>query len=556
MLGVVGNWLEATDSRGVVDEVPAPASTLTACASTEDWRSALGGLFSRAAGPATDEISSFVARLGLCGGLKDLGGPELIDRLEALERLKAAAAAEQARVQVVFAELCETGMDPRAAALESTTGRTLARAREQSASAQIALARKVSPARGARLLAMSKRLVGEMPYTFQALAAGQLNEERAIFVAEGVEVLSPVARSAVDEDLAGRPQRLEGLGDRGVQNAVRAAVDAIDDGAAFARVRKAEEGRRVTIRRLPDSMAQLTAILPVAQAAAVGGALRAAGAAARAAGDARTAGQVAADTLVERATGQARADAVPLRVGLVMTSSSLFEGGREPAVLQGYGTIAAGQARAMVAASSARGNSLPAVGAPASAAVAPAVAVAAAPAGSVSTAGAAAAAGVPPRSLPAIGPGAASLAGVWLRRLYLDPTTGELAAMDSKSRRFPRSLAQYIEIRDQVCRTPYCEAPIRHIDHVVPVAWGGETSVENGQGLCEACNHAKESAGWGRNVVGSEGPDGTRGDIVTVTPTGHEYFSPPPTLPGSPQWTVPPEWTVRPERRTEKRRAG
>jgi hypothetical protein len=129
--------------------------------------------------------------------------------------------------------------------------------------------------------------------------------------------------------------------------------------------------------------------------------------------------------------------------------------------------------------------------------------------------------------------GAASLAGAWLRRLYLDPSTGELAAMDSKSRRFPRALAEFIRIRDQVCRTPYCEAPIRHIDHVVPAVSGGETSAENGQGLCEACNYSKESSGWEQGIVGSEGPDGTRGDIVTLTPTGHEYYSPPPKLPGS-----------------------
>ncbi|HKU10190.1 MAG TPA: HNH endonuclease, partial [Sinomonas sp.] len=119
-----------------------------------------------------------------------------------------------------------------------------------------------------------------------------------------------------------------------------------------------------------------------------------------------------------------------------------------------------------------------------------------------------------------------------------------LAAMDSRLRRFPRALAEFIQTRDQACRTPYCEAPIRHIDHVVPVASGGETSVENGQGLCEACNHAKESPGWERHVVGCEDPDGTRpegtcGAIVTVTPTGHEYYSPPPKLPGSMRTTVP-----------------
>lgn len=434
----------------------------------EDWRSALDGLRRRADGPSNDQIASFIARLGLSGGLEGFSGPEIIDRIAALERLKAAAAAEQARAQAEFATLCEEGLDSRAA-----------RVKERSAAAQIALARKVSPSRGARLLAMSRRLVDEMPHTLDALAAGHVNEERAIVVAEAVEVLRPSDRSAVDRELCGDPRRLEGLGDRGVQDAVRACVDAIDDSAALARVRKAESERRVTIRRLPDSMAKVTAILPVAQAAAVGGALDRAVGQARAAGDERTAGQVAADRLVELVTGQTRADAVPLRVGLVMTDASLFSGGREPARLQGYGTIPADQARAMAAA------------------------------------------------------GADSLAGAWLRRLYLDPSTGELAAMDAKTRRFPRALAEFIEIRDQVCRTPYCDTRIKHIDHVVPFAAGGETSVDNGQGLCERCNYTKDSPGWEQAVVAGETPDVPRADIVTITPTGHEYFSPPPRLPGA-----------------------
>lgn len=136
---------------------------------------------------------------------------------------------------------------------------------------------------------------------------------------------------------------------------------------------------------------------------------------------------------------------------------------------------------------------------------------------------------------PASVPGAAALAGVWLRRLFLDPSTGELVAMDSKQRRFPRSLADFIEIRDQRCRTPFCDAPIRHIDHVVPAAGGGATSAENGQGLCEHCNHVKESVGWEREVVDAgEAEDiDPRGDIATITPTGHEYYSPPAKLPGA-----------------------
>ncbi|WP_354182538.1 HNH endonuclease, partial [Arthrobacter sp. UYP6] len=33
-------------------------------------------------------------------------------------------------------------------------------------------------------------------------------------------------------------------------------------------------------------------------------------------------------------------------------------------------------------------------------------------------------------------------------------------------------------------------------DHVVPFREGGRTSAENIQGLCEACNQAKEAPGW------------------------------------------------------------
>lgn len=548
-----------------------------------DWRSEIEDLLGRGmSGLTPRDIENFASRLGRGragegqSGAEETG-PGLIDRIAVLERLKAAAAAEQVRAEAAFAELCTAGADPRAVALEGKTGRSAATVRERSAASQVALARGVSPSKGSRLLAAARRLVEELPYTLTALAAGRLNEDRAVAVAEGVEALSPAERSLADEDLCGDPRRLEGLGDRGVQDAVRACVDAIDGGAALARVRHAESKRRVTLRRLPDSMAQLTAILPVAQAAAVEGALRQASGAARAVGDDRTSGQIAADTLVERVTGQAHADAVPLRVGLVMTDASLFGGGRESAILQGYGTITAAQARSMIAAS-ARG--LPgqsgARAAPDAVAAggldtaadacsatradvaevdtraAPGVAAeigtraaagggrrpAAADADRSAAAGArtsAAPANADRRAAAEVGTGAAALAGVWLRRLFLDPSTGELAALDSKLRRFPRALADFIEIRDQRCRTPFCDAPIRHIDHVVPAVEGGDTSVENGQGLCEACNHTKESPGWDQAVVGADPCDGTgpRGDILTVTPTGHEYFSPPVHLPGS-----------------------
>jgi len=124
--------------------------------------------------------------------------------------------------------------------------------------------------------------------------------------------------------------------------------------------------------------------------------------------------------------------------------------------------------------------------------------------------------------------GVSADAGLWLRRLYADPETGQLVAMESRRRAFADGLADFLVTRDQCCRTPWCSAPVRHSDHVVGVAAGGKTSAGNGQGLCEACNYAKQAAGWRASVGGG----GTVDEVVTTTPTGHTYRSRPPEPPG------------------------
>jgi hypothetical protein len=116
---------------------------------------------------------------------------------------------------------------------------------------------------------------------------------------------------------------------------------------------------------------------------------------------------------------------------------------------------------------------------------------------------------------------------VWLRRLYTAPGTGELTAMDSRARLFPAGLRRFIQARDDTCRTPYCDAPIRHHDHIVPWHKDGPTSLSNGAGLCEACNHTKELPGWK-----AQPRPGPRHTIEITTPTGHTYRSTAPPLPG------------------------
>jgi hypothetical protein len=124
----------------------------------------------------------------------------------------------------------------------------------------------------------------------------------------------------------------------------------------------------------------------------------------------------------------------------------------------------------------------------------------------------------------------------WIRRLFRSPETGQLAAMELRRRLFTPAQRHFVRLRDQWCRTPYCGAPIRHTDHVVPAKDGGTTSVDNAQGLCEACNYVKQVPGWHTDLQ----PDGT---ITVRTPGARRYDSARPAPPG------PPAPTTRPTRR-------
>ena len=127
-----------------------------------------------------------------------------------------------------------------------------------------------------------------------------------------------------------------------------------------------------------------------------------------------------------------------------------------------------------------------------------------------------------------------AIARVWLRRLYTHPTDATLVAMDSTRRLFDGGLRRFLVARDGTCQTPWCDAPVRHLDHVVDHASGGPTSAHNGQGLCERCNHTKQQPGWRARPEPAPPPGAWRAHtVVTVTPTGHRYASTaPPVLPG------------------------
>jgi hypothetical protein len=121
------------------------------------------------------------------------------------------------------------------------------------------------------------------------------------------------------------------------------------------------------------------------------------------------------------------------------------------------------------------------------------------------------------------------LGAAWLRTVYA-ASTGALVGASSKQRFFVDGLADLLRVRDQgICRTPWCDAPIRHLDHVAAAGRGGDTALANGQGLCAACNQAKEASGW-TSRSGTD-PGTGRHAVTTTTPAGQEYRSVAPELP-------------------------
>jgi hypothetical protein len=404
--------------------------------------------------------------------LADLAPADLtadhLDQLEALERVKAAAAAAQVSVAATFADAADSEDVP-------TDGRRRP-ARAMSIGAEVGLATLASPHAGERRVLLSRRLRDHLPRTLAALARGELTEERAFAIAREVAHLTPEQRLRVDEDLA---PRLAGLGDVRLRQAVRRSCLTIAADAEAHRHRRARADRRVTTRRLDDGTGELTTILPLEVLAAVRASLDAAAATARADGDPRTAGQVRADTVAARITGLDPAtDTPPVRVNLVIGVESLLGTGTEPGFVSGEGFLPAALCTALV------------------------------------------------RS-------ASDAAKASLRRLFVSPVDRALVAMESTNRRFDGLLAEFLDLRDGgLCRTPGCNAVIRHHDHVERAADEGRTEAANGQGLCERCNYLKESPGWASWVPNTPPDEGHR--VHGVTEHLRILRSTAPPMPGGP----------------------
>jgi len=448
---------------------------------------------------------------------------ERVELVANLERVKGASSAAQARAT-----------DALRCSREVVSPQDVAR----SVGSVVALARRESPTLGDRFVGLSRALVHEMPATMQALSDGECGERVAVAVVAATATLSLEDRAEVDARVGPL------LGRLGVKQAGAAAArvaSELDAASVVARMEAAVKSRRVSVRPAPDGMAYLTVLGPLKDVVGAHVALRA-----RARGvvggqcpdehpEGRGVGAVAADTALRLLSGRAVGQLQPVEVHLVMTDRSLLGTGDpdrspfEPARIPGHGSVPGPVARAWL--HEGLGEPPP------------------------SRSDAASVSGT------ALEP--ASGARVWVRRLYTSPDGRDLVAMDSRRRLFGGLLRRMLVLRDDVCTSPWCEAPIVHADHATPVRELGETSFEEGNGKCARCNYGKDAPGWRTRVVLrqfssssiSEVPGCDRTDdrdlgqlgallakrvVQVTTPLGHGYESEPPPLLGWGSLTVPP----------------
>ncbi len=390
---------------------------------------------------------------------------ERLSLVAELERLKGAAVACQARAVEAVRE-----------------ARVAAGARDglRSVGSEVGLARRESPTHGDRFVGVSRAVVRELPSTFAALAAGDVGERHVLEVVRETATLGLPDRAEVDRRLG---PVLGSLSWRAAGRAARRVAAELDAASVVARMEAAVRSRRVSVRPAPDGMAYLSVLGPVREVVGAYAALQArsrsvvGGQCPDESPEGRGVGAVAADTALRLMAGLDVGQVQPVEVLLVMTDRALLGTGdvsrsvAEPARVPGQGSVPAPVARAW---------------------------------------------------LGGAGPGS-----VWLRRLYTAPDGRDLVAMDSRRRVFSGLLRRMLVLRDDVCTTPWCDAPVVQADHTHPVRAGGVTTFGNGGGKCARCNGVKEAPGWDVHVV-----RGSPTTWETRTPSGHRYRSTAPPLLG------------------------
>ena len=438
-----------------------------------------------AAGPPSSWVAEFRWQLAAVDP-GALSDRERVELVAQLERLKGAASATQARAVHSLSESRAVSM-PRDAV--------------RSVGSEVALARREPPSLGDRFVRVSRALVLELPWTLAALDKGVIGERHAIEMVQQSAPLSAADRAELDRRLGPVLGRLT---PQAAGRAARRVAAELDAAAVAARMERAARSRRVSVRPAADGMAYLSILAPRHEVVGAHAALRAhaggvvGGQRPDEPAQGRGVGAVMADTATALLSGRTVGQVQPVEVHLVMTDRALLGAGNrrrsvaEPARIPGHGSVPAPVARAWVR--------------------------------------------------------EAGDASVWLRRLFTTPDGRDLVGMESRRRVFTGLLRRMLVLRDDLCTTPWCDAPIAHADHTAAARDAGSTDFTNGSGKCVRCNQVKEAPGWRSTVVVAE-PVG--GLIEVRTPVGLTYRSQSPPLLG---WGSQPHRPHRPHRARRPRR--
>jgi hypothetical protein len=283
-------------------------------------------------------------------------------------------------------------------------------------------------------------------------------------------VPGPADRRAADAELG---PALAGLGDREVEAAPGRSPTGWTRGRSWTGPGRGQ-GPGGDVAAGAGHHVGLAAFLPVAQGVAAHTALSREADRLTAEGDGRSRGQIMADNLVERVTGQQTASAVPVEVALVVSEETLLRGGDEPASWPAPARSRPGP---------------PATWSPTR----------------TPECGCAGSTPDPPM-------------GRWSRWTRPAPVPERAAPADPD----PGP-----DLPHPLVRGPDPAHRPRH-----PAAQGGTTSAANGQGLCEACNYTKQAPGLDRQTRTRTGQGPARRwrsppPPDTATPATH------PPLPGA-----------------------
>ena len=399
------------------------------------------------------------------------GTNQAIESLGALEALKSATWAKQVEQAVVFED---------AVIAERVEVGTRQSNPAWGTRGEVALAMHVSPDSGAGFMNSSRLLVDDLPCTLRGLHFGLITFEQAMVVVSGVRDLKVENRQLIDTLLWNGRQSCFEAGTAMLRHRIHYWALALEPKGAADLEDLATKKRYFNGYQIDGYNVKFSGRFPLEQGLLILQALHDKVDKPRSAGDDRSRNQVAADAVFEAITGTRAGDSVPVEVLLVMNAENLTEDAQHPVLVPGHGYLSAAKGLELLA-------------------------------------------GNPENPLD-----------TWLRNLYASPVTGKLVAMESTGRLFSGQLKKFIKVRDQYCRTPFCNGRIQELDHVVQVRREGKTTEENSSGRCKRCNMTKEAPGWEEAPI----PGAGRHAFEITTPSNHTYISmaPPPMNGLGPQW--------------------